>query len=62
MENKGQGFYRTDLRRISNDLMQELEADEPDWLRLVAKAEDLRVLATMALQKGSKCYLIRKGR
>ncbi len=49
-QEQGINFYRVDLRRIHKDIRQELEVDKPDWTRVLAKAEDLLVLAGVAIK------------
>jgi len=43
-------FYVADLMRIVTDIVNSAKGEKPDWRRLEAKGEDLRVLAQTAMK------------
>ena len=43
-------FYVADLMRVVSDIVESARGTTPDWKRLEAKGEDLRVLARVAMK------------
>jgi len=41
-------FYIADLMRVVTDIVNSSKGEKPDWKRLEAKGEDLKVLARAA--------------